>query len=171
MGAYGSYWWWINIQYLYSFWLPDGVNGADEYESVSDILLQAVTMKHKDLRHQFYEKYQFILIWRKKYCDRELVHALDCSNYPDASSKLRGMPMLHLNWVDWVWHIFQKRLFCLLMTRMRLLSQSLFSVILSCLLSHFDGVIRPYLVYIYLCQKYTIWKSLLEVNHFYLCSW
>ena len=34
------------------FWAPDGLNGADEYESVSDILLQAVIMKHKDFRLQ-----------------------------------------------------------------------------------------------------------------------
>ena len=39
---HGFHWWWINIQYLYSFQPPDGVNGADKYESVSDILLQAL---------------------------------------------------------------------------------------------------------------------------------
>ena len=45
---HGFHWWWINIQYLYSFQPPDGVNGADKYESVSDILLQALIISLRD---------------------------------------------------------------------------------------------------------------------------
>ena len=43
--AYGSYQWWIFGIYTV-FGSPDGVNGADESESVSYILIQAVFIKY-----------------------------------------------------------------------------------------------------------------------------
>ena len=43
--AYGSYQWWIFGIYTV-FGSPDGVNGADESESVSYILIQAVFLKY-----------------------------------------------------------------------------------------------------------------------------
>ena len=45
MRAYGSYQWWIFGIYTV-FGSPDGVNGADESESVSYILIQAVFIKY-----------------------------------------------------------------------------------------------------------------------------
>ena len=102
----------------------------------------------------------------------ELVHALNCSNYPDASGKLRLMHMLHKLSRSHLWQIFPRRFYPWMFSfsdtnpwmfpssdTNASFVQSLLSVILSCLFSLVFTVMalsgQSLSVDIYLCPKYT----------------
>ena len=53
----------------------------------------------------------YLYIYFEQYCGQELVHALNCNNYPDASGKLRLMHMLHKLSRSHLWQIFPRRFY------------------------------------------------------------
>ena len=126
----------------------------------------------------------YLYIYSEQYCGQELVHALNCSNYPDASGKLRLMHMLHKLSRSHLWQIFPRRfypwMFSISDTNPWMFPssdtnasfvQSLLSVILSCLFSLVFTVMalsgQSLSVDIYLCPKYTNVYLILYVYYMY----